>query len=112
MAEEKKNTKFAVIKTGGKQYKVSEGDVLDIEKIELEDGKTLEFDEVLLVADGAKVEVGNPKVESARVQAKVVSQEKADKIVVFKYKKRKNQRTKAGHRQKLTKVQIEKIASK
>lgn len=110
MAQEK-NKKFAVIKTGGKQYKVSEGDVFDVEKITLEDGKNIDFD-VLLVADGDKVEVGQPNVKDAKVKARVLSQEKADKITVFKYKKRKNYRKKTGHRQKLTKVQIEKIVVK
>lgn len=107
---EKKDNKFAIVKTGGKQYKVSEGDVFEIEKLEVEDGKSIDFDEVLLVADGEKVEIGNPNVEHAKVKAKVVSQEKADKVIVFKYKKRKNYRKKTGHRQKLTKVQIEKIS--
>lgn len=106
---EKENKKFAVIKTGGHQYKVSEGDIFDIEKIEVEDGKDINF-EVLLVADGDKIEVGQPNVKDAKVKAKVVSQEKADKIIVFKYKKRKNYRKKTGHRQKVTKVQIEKIS--
>ncbi len=109
MAKEKDN-KFAVIKTGGKQYKVSEGDVFEIEKLEIEDGKAIDFEEVLLVVDGEKIEVGKPKVEHAKVKASVVSQEKADKVVVFKYKKRKNSRKKTGHRQKLTKVKIEKIS--
>lgn len=108
---EKKDNKFAVIKTGGKQYKVSEGDVFEVEKIEAEDGKVVEFDEVLLVADGEKVEIGAPLVKDAKVKAKVLSQEKADKIIVLKYKKRKNYRKKTGHRQKLTKVQIEKISA-
>jgi large subunit ribosomal protein L21 len=110
MAKEK-DKKFAVIKTGGKQYKVSEGDIFDIEKVEIEDGKDIDF-EVLLVADGDKVEVGQPNVKEAKVKAKVVSQEKADNVIVFKYKKRKNYRKKTGHRQKLTKVQIEKISIK
>lgn len=107
---EKKDKKFAVIKTGGKQYKVSEGDIMMIEKLEGEDGKALKFDEILLVVDADKVEIGQPKVEHAKVSGKIISQEKADKITVFKYKKRKNYRKKTGHRQKLTKVQIEKIS--
>ncbi|MEK7447599.1 MAG: 50S ribosomal protein L21 [Patescibacteria group bacterium] len=110
MAQEK-NKKFAIIKTGAKQYKVSEGDVFNIEKVEIEDGKDINL-EVLLVADGDKVEVGQPNVKDSKVKAKVVSQEKADKITVFKYKKRKNYRKKTGHRQKLTKIQIEKISAK
>jgi len=108
MAKEK-NSKFAVIKTGGKQYKVSEGDIMTVEKVEVEDGKTIDFGDVLLVADGDKLEVGQPNVKDIKVKAKVIAQEKADKLVIFKYKKRKNYRVKTGHRQKLTKVQIEKI---
>ncbi len=107
---EKKDKKFAVIKTGGKQYKVSEGDVLSVEKIEAEEGKSIAFDEVMLVAEGDRVEIGTPQIEKAKVTAKVVAQEKADKVVVFKYKPKKNYRKKTGHRQKLTKVQIEKIS--
>lgn len=107
---EKKDNKFAVVKTGGHQYKVSEGDIFEIEKVEVEDGKDVNFDGVLLVVDGEKVEIGKPNVEHAKVKAKVLSQEKADKIVVFKYKKRKNYRKKTGHRQKLTKIQVEKIS--
>ncbi|RJO61409.1 50S ribosomal protein L21 [candidate division WS5 bacterium] len=109
---QKKDKKFAVIKTGGKQYKVSEGETLSIEKIAAEEDKAVDFDEVLLIADGDKVEIGQPDVKGAKVKAKVLSQEKADKIVVFKYKKRKNYRKKTGHRQRVTKVQIEKISAK
>lgn len=109
---QEKDKKFAVVKTGGKQYKVSEGDTLSVEKIDVEEGKTVDFDEVLLVADGDKVEFGQPDIKGVKVKAKVLSQEKADKVVVFKYKKRKNYRKKTGHRQRLTKVQIEKITTK
>ena len=111
MAETRDN-KFAVIKTGGKQYKVSEGEVLTVEKLDIEEGKDLDITEVLLIADGDKIEVGKPTIKDAKVKAKVVSQEKADKVVVFKYKPKKNYRKKTGHRQKLTKVQIEKISAK
>lgn len=106
---EKREKKFAVIKTGGKQYRVSAGDIVTIEKIETEEGKGISFDEVLLVANGGKVEIGTPLVKGAKVKAKVIAQEKADKITVFKYKPRKNYRVKKGHRQRLTKVQIESI---
>ncbi len=109
---EKEDKKFAVIKTGGKQYKVFEGDIFDIEKINAEEGRNVDFNEVLLVADGDKVKVGQPNVKDAKVNARVVSQEKADKIVVLKYKPKKNYRKKTGHRQKLTKIQIEKISVK
>lgn len=97
----------AVIKTGGKQYIVSPGDVIDIEKIQGDAGETVSFDEVMLVsvADG-DVRVGNPVVENASVSGKIVDQTKGDKIVVFKFKRRKGYRKKSGHRQKLTRVEI------
>ena len=100
---------FAVIRTGGKQYIVNTGLRLKIEKLELEEGKSVKFDDVLLVKKGDKVEIGTPKVEGATIEAKVLSQTKGDKVVVFKYKKRKNYRRKQGHRQKLTEVEIVKI---
>ncbi len=112
MAEKTKVKKFAIIKTGGKQYKISEGDTLLVEKLDAEEGKTLDIKDILLVADGDKVEVGKPIIENGNVRVKIISQEKADKIVVLKYKKRKNYRKKTGHRQKLTKVQVEKISVK
>lgn len=102
-------TSFAVIRTGGKQYIVRAGEKHKFEKIEAEEGKTVKFDDVLLVKKGDKIEIGAPKVSGAVIEAKVVSQTKGDKIVVFKYKKRKNYRKKTGHRQKLTEVEIVKI---
>lgn len=100
---------FAVIRTGGKQYIVRTGEKLRVEKLDLEEGKTAKFDDVLLVKKGSKVEVGTPKVSGVTIEAKVLSQTKDDKVVVFKYKKRKNYRRKQGHRQKLTEVEIVKI---
>lgn len=102
-------TSFAVIRTGGKQYIVRAGEKHKFEKLEAEEGKTVKFDDVLLVKKGDKIEIGAPKVLGAVVEAKVVSQTKGEKIVVFKYKKRKNYRKKTGHRQKLTEVEIVKI---
>lgn len=99
---------FAIIKTGGKQYKVSEGDVIKVEKIEAEAGDKIEFDQVLMVA-GDDVKVGNPVVEGAKVQAEVLDQKKDKKIVIFKFKAKKNYRKKKGHRQPYTLVKIEKI---
>lgn len=97
----------AVIKTGGKQYIVKPGDVIDIEKISGEPGEEVNFKEVLLVsADGEDVKVGSPVVESARVEGRIVKQKKGEKIVVFKFKRRKGYRKKAGHRQNLTSVEI------
>ncbi|GAA0747507.1 50S ribosomal protein L21 [Clostridium oceanicum] len=101
---------YAVIGTGGKQYKVSEGDVLYIEKLPVEADSTVEFDNVLLVGkDNGEVVVGKSVVEGAKVTAKVLAQGKAKKVVVFKYKPKKHYRKKQGHRQPYTKVQIEKI---
>ena len=99
---------FAIIKTGGKQYKVSEGDVIKVEKIEAEAGDKIEFDQVLIVA-GDDVKVGSPVVEGAKVSAEVLDQKKDKKIVIFKFKAKKNYRKKKGHRQPYTLVKIEKI---
>lgn len=100
---------YAVIETGGKQYKVSEGDVIYIEKLEIAEGETVTFDKVLVVADGEEVKVGAPTVEGAAVTGKVEKQGKSKKIYVFKMKRKKNYRRKKGHRQPFTKVTIEKI---
>ena len=99
---------FAIIKTGGKQYKVSEGDIIKVEKIEAEAGDKIEFDQVLMVA-GDDVKVGSPVVEGAKVSAEVLDQKKDKKIVIFKFKAKKNYRKKKGHRQPYTFVKIEKI---
>lgn len=107
---EPQKDKFAVIKTGGKQYVVHEGLYFDIEKIDAEEGKQVTFDEVLLFADGGNVKIGTPKVESAKVTAKVLKQFKDKKVTVLKYKPKKRYKKTYGHRQPLTKVQIEKIS--
>ncbi|HZJ84052.1 MAG TPA: 50S ribosomal protein L21 [Syntrophomonadaceae bacterium] len=101
---------YAVIKTGGKQFKVSEGDFLKIEKLDAEAGDTITFEEVLLVNDGnGNLQVGNPLVANAKVSARVLEQGKDKKIIVYKYKKRKKYRKKQGHRQPYTRVKITKI---
>lgn len=100
---------YAIVETGGKQYKVSEGDVLFIEKLAVEDGAEVTFDKVLLVSKENGVVVGSPVVAGATVTANVLKQGKAKKIIVFKYKSKKNYRRKAGHRQPYTQVQIAKI---
>ena len=100
---------YAVIVTGGKQYKVSEGDTLFVEKLEVEEGSTVTFDQVLMAGEGDDVKVGAPTVEGASVEAKVVKNGKAKKIYVFKMKRKKNERTKKGHRQPYTKVEITKV---
>ena len=100
----------AVIVTGGKQYTVSEGDVLYIEKLNVEAEETIKFDQVLAVLDGENSKIGAPVVEGACVEAKVVKNGKAKKIIVFKYKAKKSEKKKQGHRQPYTKVEITKIA--
>ena len=100
---------YAVIVTGGKQYKVSEGDTLFVEKLDVEEGSTVTFDKVLMAGDGENVKVGAPTVDGAAVEAKVLKNGKAKKIYVFKMKRKKNERKKKGHRQPLTKVEITKI---
>ena len=99
---------YAIIATGGKQYRVSEGDVIYIEKIDAEVDSTVSFD-VLLVGNEGDVKVGTPVVEGVKVDGKVVAQTRGEKIVVFKYKAKKNYRRKQGHRQPYTKVEITKI---
>lgn len=101
---------YAVIETGGKQYKVQEGDVVFVEKLDAEDGATVTFDKVLAVSNEGKVTFGKPLIENASVSAKVLGQGKNRKIIVFKYKPKKGYRNKTGHRQPYTKVQIEKIS--
>lgn len=100
--------KYAVIRTGGKQYKVSEGDELKIEKLEVEPGKSFDFEEVLLTVNEEKVLVGKPILKT-KVSAKVLDQTKAEKIFVSKYKAKTGYHKKTGHRQKLTLVKIDKI---
>ena len=99
---------YAVIETGGKQYKVSEGDVIFIEKLDAAEGDAVKFDKVLVVG-GESTVIGTPVVAGASVDAKVVANGKSKKIIVFKYKPKKGEKKKQGHRQPYTKVQIEKI---
>jgi large subunit ribosomal protein L21 len=99
---------YAIIATGGKQYKVSEGDVIRVEKLGAEAGSTFTFDQVLLVG-GDDVKVGNPTVAGATVEASVVGDGKAKKVIVYKYKRKTGYHKKNGHRQAYTEVKIEKI---
>ena len=100
----------AIIVTGGKQYTVSEGDVLFVEKLNAEENTTVKFDEVLAVLDGENSKIGAPVVEGAAVEATVVKNGKGKKIHVLKYKAKKGEKKKIGHRQPYTKVEITKIA--
>lgn len=100
---------FAVIRTGGKQYKVAKGDLLAIERLQVKPGATVGFDSVLMVGDGSSATVGAPYVEGGRVTAQVVEQARSPKITVFKKKRRKNHRRKNGHRQDLTVLQVTEI---
>jgi large subunit ribosomal protein L21 len=101
---------YAVIVTGGKQYKVSEGDVVFVEKLPVEAGETITFDNVQLVSANGELKIGTPYVEGAKVTASVVKNGKSKKIYVFKYKAKKNEKKKIGHRQPYTKVQIQTIS--
>lgn len=100
---------FAVIETGGKQYKVNEGDVVFVEKLDCEEGSKVVFDHVLVLSNNGEVKVGAPTIDGAKVTANVVKNGKAKKIYVMTYKPKKNEKKKIGHRQPYTKVQIEKI---
>lgn len=100
---------YAIIKTGGKQYKVAEGDVIMVEKLAAGEGEAVVFDQVLTVVNDADVKIGTPVVEGAKVTGKVEAQGKDKKILVFKYKAKSSYRKRQGHRQPFTKVVIEKI---
>ena len=100
---------YAVLETGGKQYKVSKGDSVFVEKLDVKEGDNVTFDHIILVSDKGSVKVGTPFVEGAKVTAKVEKQGKEKKVVTFKYKPKKHSHTKYGHRQPYTKVTIESI---
>ena len=100
---------YAIIKTGGKQYKVAEGETIMVEKLAGNEGDSVVFDQVLAVVNDGDVKIGKPLVEGAKVTAKVEAQGKMRKILVFKYKAKSNYRRRQGHRQPFTKVTIEKI---
>jgi large subunit ribosomal protein L21 len=102
---------FAVIKTGGKQYRVQEGDVLVIEKLGLDEGQKITFDQILLVDHEEKTLVGTPYLENASVKGEVIENLKDKKVIVFKKKRRKQYKKKRGHRQELTRIRIEEIIS-
>jgi large subunit ribosomal protein L21 len=103
---------YAVIKTGGKQYKVAAGDKLKVEKLVGDVGTKVVIDKVLLIADGEKTTIGAPLVAGAKVSATVVSHGRADKVMIFKFRRRKHYRKTQGHRQSFTEIQIDTIAAK
>ncbi len=102
---------YAIIETGGKQYKVAEGDVVFVEKLDVEEGAAVTLDKVLVVANGEDIKVGAPYVDGAAVEAVAVKNGKEKKIIVYKYKAKKGYHKKQGHRQPYTKLEIKKINS-
>ena len=102
---------YAVIKTGGKQYKVEKGSTLRVEKLDGDAGAKLTFEEVLLVADGDNVQIGAPMLSGAKVSAEIVAQEKGEKLIVFKFRRRKAYRRKNGHRQSYTAIKVTDISA-
>ena len=102
--------KYAIVEDGGKQYKAVEGNTIDVDRFDAEEGDQLDLERVLLVADGDEVQVGTPLVAGAKVQATVVSQVKGPKVVVFKYKPKQRYRIKKGHRQQYTRIIIDSIS--
>jgi large subunit ribosomal protein L21 len=101
---------YAIIKTGGRQYRVAEGDTIDIDLLDVEAGKTATFGDVLMYADGKDLTHGNPLISGARVTAEVVEQRKDKKVIAFKFKRRKGYHRTVGHRRKLTRVKIKSIS--
>ncbi len=101
--------RYAVIKTGGKQYTVSPGQIVEVEKLDVEPGSEIELNEVLMVSDDGALKAGKPLVEGAKVLARVLAQDRDKKIVVFKYKPKKRYRRKTGHRQSITRLAIKEI---
>jgi len=102
---------YAVIRTGGKQYKVHEEQILKVEKLEGTEGSQIEFDDILMYSDGETITLGSPKVENALVKAHILEQGKGKKQLVFKYKRRKGYRRMKGHRQNYTEIKIESISA-
>lgn len=102
---------YAVISTGGKQYKLAQGDICRVEKLDAEEGASVELDKVLLVADGDNVNIGTPFVEGSKVTATVKSHGRADKVEIMKFKRRKHYQKKTGHRQYYTEIEVTGISA-
>ena len=101
---------YAIIKTGGRQFRVAEGDTIDVDLLDVDPGKTTTFGEVLMFSDGKDVTQGNPLVSGAKVTAEILEQRKDKKVIAFKYKRRKGYHRTVGHRRKLTRVKIKSIS--
>lgn len=99
----------AIVRTGGKQYTVSPGDIIQVEKLQVEAGEVISLNDILLVRNGEDLKVGTPVVENASVKAKVLGHGRGKKVIIFKYKKRKNYKRTQGHRQDFTRLKIEEI---
>ncbi|ONI38865.1 50S ribosomal protein L21 [Candidatus Epulonipiscium fishelsonii] len=102
---------YAIIETGGKQYKVEEGNIINIEKLDMAVGETVNFDQILAVSTDKGMNIGNPTVKGAKIKGEVLAQFKGKKIIVFKYKRKKSYKKKQGHRQLYTKVKITSITA-
>ncbi len=102
---------YAVIRTGGKQYRVAEGDVVNVERLAGDVGSKIAFDDVLAVGQGSDLKLGTPTISGAKVEAEILAQERAKKIIVFKFKRRKGYKRTKGHRQYYTRVKVTSIAS-
>ncbi len=100
---------YAIVETGGKQYKVAKNDILLVEKLKAKDGSDVKLNKILLAKEGNSIHVGTPHLKGAHVVCEVVGQVRADKVVAFKYKKRKSEKKKIGHRQELTKLKVKEI---
>lgn len=101
---------YAIVEISGKQYKVQEGDIVFVDRLEAEEGKEVSFDKVLFVSDEKKISIGEDTIKGAKVSATVIGHGKEKKVIVYKYKAKKNERKTRGHRQPYTKIQIEKIS--
>lgn len=101
---------YAVIESGGKQHRVEPGEVLQLEKLDVDEGGTVDFDKVMLIGEGDKVQVGTPYVEGGKVTAEVIGHGRGDKVTIIKLKRRKHYRRQAGHRQSFTEVKIKEIS--
>lgn len=104
--------KYAIVESGGKQYKAVEGGFIEVDRLPVNAGESIELDKVLLVADGDQVTIGTPTVEGAKIKATVVNHVKGPKLIVFKYRPKKRYRVKTGHRQQYTRLQVVEISTK